>query len=108
MTIFQRRVDGAKRNPPVRIAADSGGNSSAFIHPTSSSTGGRIVTHAAGDMTCVFSRWQERTRVILTMGENPGGRAARGAAAANARPGGRDRSTGHGRKRFLKRLPAPV
>jgi len=37
-------VDEAKRNPPVRIAVDSGGNSSASIHPTRSSIDGRIVT----------------------------------------------------------------
>ena len=29
-----RRVDGAQRNPPIRIAVDSGHNSPPFIHPT--------------------------------------------------------------------------
>ena len=41
---FWRRVDGAKRNPPERIAVDSGGNSPASIHPTNASTASRIVT----------------------------------------------------------------
>ena len=31
---FWRRVDGAKRNPPIRMAVDSGGNSTASIHPS--------------------------------------------------------------------------
>jgi len=34
VTTFQRRVDEAKRNPPDRVPVDSGGNSSASIHPT--------------------------------------------------------------------------
>ena len=48
VTIFQRRVDGAKRNPQDRVPVDSGGSSSASIHPTSSSTGDLIVTQYVG------------------------------------------------------------
>ena len=46
MTIFQRRVDGAKRNPPIRIVVDSGGDSTASIHPTGSLTGGSLLSTA--------------------------------------------------------------
>ncbi len=35
-------MDEAKRNPPNRVPVDSGGNSSASIHPTSSSTAGDL------------------------------------------------------------------
>ena len=44
MTLPQRRVDEAKRNPPVRIAVDSGENSNASIHPTSSLNGGWLLS----------------------------------------------------------------
>lgn len=47
MTIFQRRVDSAERNPPIRIVVDSGGDSTASIHPsTGSLTGGSLLSTA--------------------------------------------------------------